>query len=315
MSSAEIVKRDEADKIERVLIGGDLATLKPEERVSYYRMVCESVGLNPLTKPFAYITLNGKLTLYALKDATDQLRSIHNISVVIAAREVMEDCFVVTAQASTPAGRTDSSIGAANIAGLKGEARCNAMMKAETKAKRRVTLSICGLGLLDETEVESIPQAKPPVERTTEDIPVTPLKPSATAEAVVRTAERIAPPLPPLADLLVTASTSAPEEDNNGLGAGVSSEGADYITSDDAKAIYMFCKKFASKSMKESTLRGLIHDFCKMKGLVDVKGDGTLLKVRKWYNVDGKQVSGITRTREALEHYLLDLLAKETEAK
>jgi len=27
-------------------------------------------------------------------------------------------------------------------------------MKAETKAKRRVTLSICGLGMLDETEVE-----------------------------------------------------------------------------------------------------------------------------------------------------------------
>ena len=34
-------------------------------------------------------------------------------------------------------------------------------MKAETKAKRRVTLSICGLGMLDETEVESIPDARP----------------------------------------------------------------------------------------------------------------------------------------------------------
>ena len=33
------------------------------------------------------------------------------------------------------------------------------MMKAETKAKRRATLSICGLGLLDETEVSTIPGA------------------------------------------------------------------------------------------------------------------------------------------------------------
>ena len=33
----------------------------------------------------------------------------------------------------------------------------NALMKAVTKAKRRVTLSICGLGMLDETEVETIP--------------------------------------------------------------------------------------------------------------------------------------------------------------
>ena len=37
-----------------------------------------------------------------------------------------------------------------------GEQLANAMMKAETKAKRRVTLSICGLGLLDETEVEDV---------------------------------------------------------------------------------------------------------------------------------------------------------------
>jgi hypothetical protein len=45
--------------------------------------------------------------------------------------------------------------------------KANAIMKAVTKAKRRVTLSICGLGFLDETEVETIPEAKPvPVEET-----------------------------------------------------------------------------------------------------------------------------------------------------
>jgi hypothetical protein len=40
---------------------------------------------------------------------------------------------------------------------LKGEARANAELKAVTKAKRRATLSICGLGWLDETEVDDIP--------------------------------------------------------------------------------------------------------------------------------------------------------------
>jgi hypothetical protein len=34
------------------------------------------------------------------------------------------------------------------------------VLKCVTKAKRRVTLSICGLGWLDETEVETIPVAK-----------------------------------------------------------------------------------------------------------------------------------------------------------
>ncbi len=43
---------------------------------------------------------------------------------------------------------------------LSGEAGANLMMKAVTKAKRRVTLSICGLGMLDETEVVTIPGAE-----------------------------------------------------------------------------------------------------------------------------------------------------------
>jgi hypothetical protein len=46
---------------------------------------------------------------------------------------------------------------------LKGDALANALMKAETKAKRRVTLSIAGLGWLDETELETIPQSRPAV--------------------------------------------------------------------------------------------------------------------------------------------------------
>ena len=50
--------------------------------------------------------------------------------------------------------------GAVCLGSLKGEALCNAYLKCETKAKRRLTLSICGLGMLDETEVDSIPNAR-----------------------------------------------------------------------------------------------------------------------------------------------------------
>ncbi len=172
--STQLVRQDEAEKIERVLIGGDLGKLTAEERVSYYRMVCESVGINPLTKPFEYIMLNGKLTLYARKDATDQLRNINQVSVNIVARESVEGCYIVTSRAKLPSGREDESIGAVPIENLKGEARANAMMKCETKSKRRVTLSICGLGMLDELEVEAIPSAKPEVQRITQDIELKP---------------------------------------------------------------------------------------------------------------------------------------------
>ena len=147
--------------IESALIQNNLAQLNPEQRLNYYNQVCESLGLNPLTQPFGYITLNGKLTLYAKRDATDQLRAKHKISINIEARESVGDIYIVTARARNEEGRLDESIGAVNVSGLKGDALANAMMKAETKAKRRVTLSICGLGFLDESEVHSITEWPP----------------------------------------------------------------------------------------------------------------------------------------------------------
>ena len=146
--------------LESVVINGDLSKLSSKDRVIYYNKVCESLGLNPFTRPFDYITLNGKLTLYARREATEQLRKIHNISIKISNREIIEDVYTVTSQATTPAGRSDESIGAVSVAGLRGETKANAMMKCETKAKRRVTLSICGLSLLDEIEVATVADAR-----------------------------------------------------------------------------------------------------------------------------------------------------------
>lgn len=148
------------DALERVIAQGDLGKLTLEQRTAYYQAVCESLGLNPLTRPFEYIMLQGRLTLYARRDAADQLRKLHGISVEIASRVKVDDLYVVTARATDRSGRVDESIGAVAIGALKGEALANALMKCETKAKRRVTLSICGLGWTDETEVETIPQAQ-----------------------------------------------------------------------------------------------------------------------------------------------------------
>jgi hypothetical protein len=142
---------------ERALVVGDLAALPPDQRLAYYQAVCASLGLNPLTRPFAYIELNRKLVLYALRDCAEQLRRKHHVSTVIVARERHDDLYVVTARATLPDGRCDESIGAVPLQGLRGEGLANALMKAETKAKRRVTLSICGLGMLDETEADSLP--------------------------------------------------------------------------------------------------------------------------------------------------------------
>src|SRR5262245_11472815 len=146
------------DIMESVIIKGDLSKLTPEERVRYYNEICRSLGLNPLTKPFEYIILNGKLQLYALRAATDQLRKINKISVKIISQDMAEGLFNVHVHARADDGREDEDLGVVNFPDtLRGEARANSIMKGVTKAKRRVTLSICGLGWLDETEVEDIP--------------------------------------------------------------------------------------------------------------------------------------------------------------
>ncbi len=147
------------ESVEQALVNGDLASLTPSQRVVLYEQTCGSLGLNPLTTPFAYLRLNNKLVLYATRNCTDQLRKVHNVDVQLVSSEQVGDLYVVKARARLANGRADEDMGAVSVAGLRGENLANAMMKATTKAKRRVTLSICGLSLLDETEAESIPGA------------------------------------------------------------------------------------------------------------------------------------------------------------
>lgn len=145
--------------LQSLIINGDISQLNGPQRVQYYKVYCERLGLDPLTQPFKILVLNGKHTLYCDRSGVQQLSKLHKVSHEIKAREISNDCYVVTAQARTEE-RVTESIGAVPINNLSGERLCNAMMKAETKAKRRATLDLLGLGILDETEVETIPGAQ-----------------------------------------------------------------------------------------------------------------------------------------------------------
>lgn len=150
-----------ADVMEAVIMTGDLGRLTPEQRVSYYMKTCESLGLNPYTRPFEYLTLNGKLVLYARRDATDQLRKLHSISLEIVQQTVSLGMLTVRVRATAKDGRIDEDVGVVELPDtLKGTFRANSMMRAITKAKRRVTLSISGLGFNDESEIDDIQRQK-----------------------------------------------------------------------------------------------------------------------------------------------------------
>lgn len=154
-SALEKVERA-AEVMAQVVLLGDLSRLAPQDKVKYYSMVCEAAGLDPALRPFAYLRLNGREILYADKGCAEQLRAKNGISVRVTDAKTVEGVYVVTVEGTTREGRVDSATGAVTIKGLSGDNLANALMKAETKAKRRLTLSMCGLGMLDDSEVETI---------------------------------------------------------------------------------------------------------------------------------------------------------------
>jgi hypothetical protein len=158
MSQALVASREDfSEAIEKALVEGDVSALNASQRMVLYKHMCDSQGLNVYTRPFQLMKgQDGKLWYYAGKNCADQLRKIHHVSLGEPHTQTIEGCLVVTIVASVPSGRQDSDIGVVSIAGLRADALSNAMMKAHTKAKRRVTLSICGLSMLDESEVDSI---------------------------------------------------------------------------------------------------------------------------------------------------------------
>ena len=146
-----------AKVVESLVLRGDLSGLGPRERANHYIAVCHGLGLNPASKPLDYLKLNGKEILYPNKGATDQLAAIHKVTrEIIDGPKVMDlagtKLVYALCRASLPGGRFETSVATVPLVDP-----VNVLMKVETKAKRRATLSILGLGMLDEMELETIP--------------------------------------------------------------------------------------------------------------------------------------------------------------
>lgn len=147
--------------IASLVINGDLSRLTPQQKVALYSYRCQQVGLDPSAKPFDLLRLSGREVLYANAACTQQLCAVHKLTTTVVSRERVEDAYTVVVRVTGPDGRSTENMGAVPLSGLKGEAYANALMKCQTKAIRRAVLSHVGLGMLDETEVETIPGAQP----------------------------------------------------------------------------------------------------------------------------------------------------------
>lgn len=164
MEESKIVPIDSSEMgaaVEAALMKNDYSKLNADQKVIVYKRVCESVGLNYMTHPFGfYRQKDGTEKMYAQRTCADQLRAIHGVSLVEMKEEFRDDVFSVIVTMKTKDGRQDIDRGDVFVGGLKGLDLANARMRAMTKAKRRCTLSLCGLGWLDESEVQDSPGLK-----------------------------------------------------------------------------------------------------------------------------------------------------------
>lgn len=159
--SMPVIAESDALIAAEAAVTGDWSKLAPAQRIQLYGAVCKSMGLNPLTQPFGWFSQGGKLVLYAFKGATDQLRKLNGVDVVSVDQNVADGLLITTVKVQDQTGRSDMDVGVVPFGNeLKGEARANAMMKSITKAKRRATLSLVGLGIMDESEIDSIPRMR-----------------------------------------------------------------------------------------------------------------------------------------------------------
>jgi hypothetical protein len=147
------------EAVEKLLATGDLKDLTTQQRIVVYKSRCDAAGLDPRGRPFEFISMQGKLVLYAKKECAEQLNGIHGISHKILSRNHDKEggIYEVSVSAAMRDGRSTEDIGVVAVPNLKGEALANAYMKAITKAKRRATLSLCGLGdVIDESELDTM---------------------------------------------------------------------------------------------------------------------------------------------------------------
>lgn len=152
----------------KLILSSDLSNLTPTEKVVYVKQLCENLGLDPLTQPLKiidfYDAFRGKQSLvYVTKTAADNLRAKHEITVDILKEEQNDDdgTYTVWVVGKLPNGRSEVNVGVVPLVDMNGKrlsafSLANAKMKCFSKAARRLTLSILGLGITVEDELDTI---------------------------------------------------------------------------------------------------------------------------------------------------------------
>ena len=164
----EVVETPTLEEVQSaLLLHGDYGKLSPAQRNVLLLKLCETHGLDPLTKPFMYIAVDGRKILYASRSAADGIAKNKGLSEV--GHEFIETVngTILIVKVADPAwlesegkrGRMKEGFSAIP-ANLTGTMWVNAVKKAHTQANRRAILALEAPGFMDESEISDIPGAK-----------------------------------------------------------------------------------------------------------------------------------------------------------
>jgi hypothetical protein len=136
----------------------DLDRLSSQELQQYYLDACQYHGVPAELNVLAFTYMDSgdgarRRVLYAKKGATDIIRERLGISVADLRKEIFNGTLTYTCFGKNKDGRLEIAVGASYIEGLTGRALEVAIMVAQTRAIRRMTLQFAGAGLIDETEL------------------------------------------------------------------------------------------------------------------------------------------------------------------
>jgi hypothetical protein len=158
---ADLIKMDSVS-VREYFRTGNVSQLNDTEKDFVLSKLCERYDLDPILRPFDLISFRGVAKFYMTASATNQLAdkkklSRKVVSIELDAEKMIARCSV---QVSDPSGRCEDSNAFISIGKylppskdnpvmkkvlLDGEDLANALLKLETKAKRRATLSFFGI--------------------------------------------------------------------------------------------------------------------------------------------------------------------------
>lgn len=126
--------------------------LNDEQRADYINYLCSKIGIEPTFRPIDLIPTKNGIKPYLNKGAGELIRDKRRISVDDMEIKEIGNMWLVTCRVRSFDGRCDTDMGVCLKNGTdKSPMNLNdSLMKAVTKAKRRATLSMCGLGAIIE---------------------------------------------------------------------------------------------------------------------------------------------------------------------